>query len=217
MGRGLMLLQSGLIAYVKLHFFIFFAVDTEDIGRRLKAPLEGKPINALVKVTQATNKQKKLIEATIFQLSPSVEALLPKLVHIHESNIFQKLWELNGKKVVKSLINHKTISVEDVAEKIWQPSWYKLGEIREDLCTLNITVLQMNRLFYGFDEYEIKKELLLINGQQDELWINECLRKMQLYRRLGEFRNGAKAVINAAELLNWEGDLTLLHAIVDMV
>ncbi len=193
-------------------------MDTLDIERRLGAPIEGKPINALVKVTPATDKQKKLIEAAVFQLSPSVEPILPKLVHIQDSNTFQKFWQWNGKQVARSLMNHRTITVDDVAVKIWQPTWYKLGEIREDLCTLNITVLQMNRLFKDFDRSdELRRELLLLNGQQEEPWIDECSRKMQLHRRLGEFRTGAKAVINAAELLKWKGDLTLLHAIVDMV
>ena len=154
----------------------------------------------------------------VYKVSPSVEDLLPLLFNIQNSSIFQTLWEMNGKLVHKSIANRQRITTEDVAQKIWQPAWFRLNKIKESLVDLSITLLDVNKTFRLFEkEEERKSELIFLNQGNEEPWINECLKKMNIYRRLGEFRDGALAVINAAKVLDWHGDLKILRAIIDMV
>ncbi len=188
---------------------VLFSVDTSNLKHQINQNLDDRPLSSLA-------------EDSPYTLSPCIEEILLSLQSIEESNLFQKFWDENGALAIESLERKQKLSVEDVVQKIWNPSWDKLLEVKESLTNLKITLGEINEYFGNCnDEADIVKELRVLKHKihyyEASPWIQKCLKKIRIHRNLEGYRSGASAVIKAAEALDWKGDLAVLQSIVDTV
>ncbi len=186
-----------------VYFLLFLlSVDTSRLKDQIDQNLTFQPLNSLVR-------------ASPYQTSQCIEEILPHLLSIEGSTLFQKFWDENGLFVAESHEGPQKIRIEDVVEKIWKPSLIKLVKLGESLTNLEITLGEVNEHFSGWKEADIAKEMKFLTNTNIE--IHRCMKKIKIHMSLNKYRDGAAAVVKAAEALEWEGDMTVLQSIVDAV
>ena len=109
------------------------------------------------------------------------------------------------------------MSLDEAVERIWKRSFSKVLEVKQSLADLTITLGEINEYFTNWGEKDIRKELKMLGKNEKLEWIQMCMKQIRIHKSLEEYRNGALAVIKAAEALKWQGDLTVLRSIVDAV
>ena len=156
-------------------------------------------------------------------LDPYLEQLWT-LSHVHRSNLFDKLWNVQ-------LIAHNkdgTLTFDDIIKKVWVPVLKQCTDIHEQLRSSKITLTQVNQYFKQHSEKQevLAQELTSIHlavqkchkkDATNVKWIKAITTKMQQYWELSTYADAAHAFLKIRDALHLTGDFSLVMGVAAQV
>ena len=154
-------------------------------------------------------------------ISQNGKDILKPLERMQHSNIFQQLWEKAGKSVRQKLGEDRkfVLNLDQVANDVWKIACDRVQGIYKQLESGDMPLREVKKLFsdIGSDRNQLKREMEILSGGENTIWVDERFEQMRRHSRLEEFRRGAIAVLRVRETLCLTGNFGTLSNIIDVV
>ncbi|XP_068694646.1 E3 ubiquitin-protein ligase rnf213-alpha-like isoform X2 [Montipora foliosa] len=206
----------------KVSFFIRMSssikqVDLEQLSVKCGTDASCLPIKDLVRSTVVEDKVVPAV--TFFGLSPRAKQMISSFSKLTDSTLLRQFWKENGEKAMKLTPERRgRLSVDDVEELVWTPSFKQLLSLQELFLTGSITFEEVDKFLMVFTRNEeIAAEINLITSQNflqtesTRALIHKRIEQIHQYRKLQNCIDAAKSVLEFKECLNLKGDFQLVE------
>lgn len=162
-----------------------------------------------------------------FREASVLNPYLPQLWVIsckHKSDLFNKLWTDQ----ISSNQKHGPMDFDTAIDLIWIPVFKKCTEINDQLFSLKIKLVDIDRHFkrYSADEKVLAREIKCLHlavqeclgmDTTDLKWINARIYRMQQHWELSTYEDAAHAFLNVRDALKLTGDFSLVEGVASQV
>ena len=192
-------------------------MDLEQLSVKCGTDASCLPIKDLVKSTVVEDKVVPAV--TFFGLSPRAKLMISSFSKLTDSMLLRQFWKENGEKAMKLTPERRgRLSVDDVEELVWTPSFKQLLSLQEHFLTGSISFEEVDKFLMVFTRNEgIAEEINLITSQNSlqtestRALIHERIEQIDQYRKLQNCIDAAKSVLEFKKCLNLKGDFQLVE------
>ena len=181
-------------------------------------------------LAQSTSDQGKMFPVvTFFGLSPKAKQMISALEKLADSILLQQFLRENSEKELKMTEKRKgrkivLLSVNEVAELVWAPSYERLQSLPEGLLSGTISLEELDKLFQVFkDSQDLAKEMrLLISKNESSVKASEDKMKKRIdqierYYKLRNCIDAVWVILDLKERFNLHGDFRLVEDVRNQV
>ncbi|XP_072256671.1 E3 ubiquitin-protein ligase RNF213 [Pyxicephalus adspersus] len=207
----------------------YIQVDVSKIKFKHSQELgQQKLINILpVKTLNSPNKYTRL-ELSYYKLDDPSMTMASNLYKFRDSHVLTTSWDSQARLFSESSKmesseseeseddNDLTFSVEDIAQKLFNPCFKQCKKVYCDLKSENVTFEVVDKFFADFkNKYEkLKKELTILQGIDDTdngRWISDRVKQIEQYHQLNVIFRSAEVISEVKSLFNLQGDFKTLE------
>ena len=204
-----------------------FSVDVKELRSRINKPVDDLELSnvchTLPVMDEPGEENKPEVQVLYFDQQDDVVSMARQLSRVNKTALFAKIWNSYCKKAYKekkAVHGDYPLNLQELADLVWIPAHTEITALCNKLRTGRLTLREVDRLFHEYkgSYKQLQSELMsLCEPQQDNSWVNDCVKKVEKYHKMNRYKEGAKKMKTVVEVLCLTGNFKVLDTLLSVV